>query len=626
MSRGQKFLLLPQRLQLTFEALDAVKAGVGLGVRLSGPNGVGKSAILFLTHLLCIARGLPAVYMPRAEELVNAARHVGGGDAFILEIFWRQNADIIIGNHALRGIFVAALQGAQDPFSPNVMAQLRSAVGKPGLRGIAIIMDEVQHITAEVRASGLPTAPTSVLESGRYFVTNWHDWTSGNAVFQRMSAASAHAERDTNLPDGESHRLRIVEPMQTEVRTALQAAPNSPAYVHDPATREYVVSIAGNVLRKLVTAAALLPPSSKPTKAQLMHLWQTMWESMRINCKRWLDSLPVAERSKTSTEVMTLLSGKILWGATTVLYDTGIVYRSSASPYVRPISAVAAAVLLRVTSAYGNATRLQLSTISDGRQRGFELERQVLANLDGFLSTHGVPSKLLDGMPSDALNMPCSYSLPFKLLDEVIALDVPVLYRPIDLTYPCDGVLMPASSDAGGAVHILECSTIDPTNSARVQKVGGYFKPDGVFTRLKAMNSGRDVLVALFYDADLPVRASLSAVVIDISSGTVPPPPPSSHASATAADGSAGALASDSHSAAEVHAPTAVASSARDASAASSLAPLRSPGKGKGVKKSGKKPEHARGVPEHARGVAGLGTVVRVVDAPSLLSPLGLLV
>ena len=619
MSREQKFLLLPQRLQLTFEALDAVKAGVGLGVRLSGPNGVGKSAILFLTHLLCTARGLPAVYIPSAEELVSAARKEGGGDAFILATFWRQNADIIIGNHDLRGIFIAALQGAQHPFSLDVMEQLRVAVGKPGLRGIAIIMDEVQHITAEVRTSGFSTAPSSVIESGRYFATDWHAWTNANAVFQRMSAASAHAERDTNLPAGESHRLRIVEPMQPEDCAALQAAPNSPAYVHDPATREYVVRITGNVLRNLVTAAALLPPRRKPTKAQLMHLWQTMWESMRTNCDGWLKSLSETERSATSKEIMALLSGKIMWGATKVLYDTGIVYRSSASPNVHPISAVAAAVLLRVTSAYGNATRSQLSTMSDGRERGLELERQVLASLDSFLSTHGVPSKLLNGMPSDALNMPCNYSLPFELLSEVVALDVPVLYRPIDLTYPCDGILMPASSDAGGAVHILECSTTDPTNSARVRKVGGYFKPDGVFTRLKAMNSGRDVFVALFYDADLPVRAALSAGAIDISSGTVPPPPPSSHASATAADGSAEALASDSHSAAEVHAPTAVASSARDASAASSLAPLQSPGEEKGAKKSDKKPEHARGV-------AGLGKVVRVVDAPSLLRPLGLLV
>lgn len=137
--RGQNVLLITQRLRCAFEVVEAVKKGLPLGARLSGPNGVGKSAILFLVHLICTALRLPAVYIPRAESLVNAAHQEGGGDAYILKTFFEQNADLILEIPALRRVFVAALQDAGRPFTPDVMEQLRGAVGMPGLPGLAVI-------------------------------------------------------------------------------------------------------------------------------------------------------------------------------------------------------------------------------------------------------------------------------------------------------------------------------------------------------------------------------------------------------------------------------------------------------------------------------------------------------
>lgn len=304
---------------------------------------------------------------------MSAARQAGGGDAFILDAFWRQNADLIIELPVMRRIFVAALLDADRPFTPDTMDQLRAAVGEPGLPSLAIIMDEVQHITAEVKASTLPTASATVLEAGRYFATNWYDWSNSNSKFQRISAASAHADRDVKLPDGESHRLRIVEPLDPRDREALQAEPDSPAFVHDTAARRYVNDIAGTVLRKLVQCAKLLPPNSAPSKAQLQTLWRRMWNDMCIDCERWLGSLPETERFKAAREVMPLISGQLQWGSAKVLYDTGIVFRSAASEFVRPISLAATAVLLRVTSAYHAATAPRLSSITDGRERGIRI-------------------------------------------------------------------------------------------------------------------------------------------------------------------------------------------------------------------------------------------------------------
>lgn len=512
--RTETLLLLRPRLERALELVDAVATGTKLGVHLSGPNGVGKSTAAMLAYFLCAARRLPAVYIARAESWVEAARHENGGDAFLLDAMWRQNADLIIAHPGLRSVFQAALRGDKSPFTFAVMDALRKQVGTPALRGFAVIVDEVQHITKSVEQGRVPNPAPEVQRAGEYFATSWHDWTNDNMVFQRMTCASAHAKRDTNLPDGEQHRLRIVEPLDPADRDALQNAAASPAYVRAPRTitpttpnaREYVVSVTGNILRKLITAASLLPRDCDVSEAQLHQMWHAMWDAMVRDCRGWLSSLDGAQRERALHTVMDVVSGKVRWSSATALYDTGIVYRSAASEYVQPISMAAGAVLLHVVNAHTLSARKPLSSISDGAERGYELQRQVLARLDGFDSPSGVPTKLLDGTPAPSLDLRCSYSLPFSDDKEVVARDVPVLYRPVDPNYPCDAILMPAASDATARICFIECSVTDPLHSNRVTKVQKWFAPTGVVTRLGSL-SGRPATVVLVYDGLLRLRA-----------------------------------------------------------------------------------------------------------------------
>lgn len=96
----------------------------------------------------------------------------------------------------------------------------------------------------------------------------------------------------------------------------------------------------------------------------------------------------------------------------------------------------------------------------------------------------GVPCKLLDGTRAPALDLQCSYSLPFSDLNDVIELNVAVLYRPVSLTFPCDAILMPAAG-SGGVVYVIKCGTTDPTLADRVSKVGDYFRGAGVVKALQ---------------------------------------------------------------------------------------------------------------------------------------------
>lgn len=572
---AQKLLLFPQRLERALELVTAVETGRPFGVQLSGPNGVGKSATALLAYLICVARSMPAVYISSAESWVSEARQAGGGDAFLLKAFWKQNADIIIKTPALRKVFMAALQDAPDAFAGRlealrdatlvkapVPAPLGTAAVAPASHGtttrtclprrrLAVICDEVQHITRAVKAAQVESTPTEDRRSGAYFSTDWYSWTNANSkAFQRMSAASAHAERDTKLPDGEKRRrLRIMEPLHPDDRAALQAFRHSPAYVKDPTAREHVVHVAGNILRKLVMAAELLPRDGATTKADLRSMRQDLWEDMMKDCEAWFESVPMDKRADTARDVMNIIRGDVLWSDATKLYDAGIVYRLAdfKRHEVHPVSAFASAVLLRVTSRHILRERKPLSSLS-GVARGIELEAQVLAALDSVELLQGVPSKLLDGSIAPRIELRCGYSLPFTKLSEVVARDVPVLYRPNNPNYPCDAIRMPADDDPDGKVCLLECSVEDPLDADRVRKVRKWNEPQGVATQLAAQ-SGRKVSVALFYDDTLRTRerSNLSDDVKAMSFGAASPAASSPDA---AADGTVTATAAGAASAA----------------------------------------------------------------------------
>lgn len=145
----------------------------GSGVLLSGPNGVGKSGVGFLSYLLCAARRLPVVYLSRTETWVHAAQR-GEGDGHLLSEFWEQNADLIAASEPLRAVFAAALRDEAGAFTSHVMDALRRTARRHQL-GIGIILDEVQHITAAVLNLNAPAVTQGERAAGSYFRHNWHD-------------------------------------------------------------------------------------------------------------------------------------------------------------------------------------------------------------------------------------------------------------------------------------------------------------------------------------------------------------------------------------------------------------------------------------------------------------------
>ena len=494
-----QLLLFPQRLRLAWEFVSAVVGAVdGSGVLLSGPNGVGKSGVGFLAYLMCAARRLPVVYLSRTETWVQAAQR-GEGDLFLLSAFWEQNADLIAASAPLRAVFAGVLRDESGTFTPQVMDALRRTARRHCL-GIGLILDEVQHITAAVLRGDKSDSSTPAFAAGSYFRNNWHDWMNDNSVFARMSIASAHGERDFKLPSGEEHRLRIVEPLTDSQREVLQSHPDSPAYVNDAHARERIVFYSGNVLRALTEAARSLSSGGADLQRQLSRQLEQVHTGMQVDCDRWFVSLPEEERIVAAAQCKELLAGKMSWRTAKGLYDAGIMYRTADSDALRPVSAIASSSYLTAAARYilRAASSMPLSSITDGRQRGFALEARVLARLTTASTLVG--TKSLDGNHADALILCVSYALPFEDLSEVVQRESPVLYQPLSLTYPCDGIIV---GDAEGTIVVLECSTSVPTIEKRATKVLKYFRPDGVVSVLAKRFTQLPLTVALVFDGDL---------------------------------------------------------------------------------------------------------------------------
>jgi hypothetical protein len=156
-------LALPQRVELASEFVRAVRNRTkDFGTLVSGPNGVGKSGVGLLAYLLCLHHGLLVAYIPRGKAWVHAAQR-GRGDAYLMKMFWMQNADIIAASEPLRGVFHAVMTGRDDPFGDagRMMEALQDVVAAAGGPCAGVIIDEAQKITGEEGQACNVHAPTA---------------------------------------------------------------------------------------------------------------------------------------------------------------------------------------------------------------------------------------------------------------------------------------------------------------------------------------------------------------------------------------------------------------------------------------------------------------------------------
>lgn len=157
------------------------------GVLISGPNGVGKSTVGLITAYACIASRLLVVFIPSAHAWVASASK-GAPDTFFLELFVKQNADMICASDVLYPVFSEYFHGRKE-LDGETMSELETVLKANPALGVGVIVDEVQAISDEV------LYPTKAEIETRYFRYNWHNWIGGlGPLFVRMDIASSNGD------------------------------------------------------------------------------------------------------------------------------------------------------------------------------------------------------------------------------------------------------------------------------------------------------------------------------------------------------------------------------------------------------------------------------------------------
>ena len=510
---------VPGRAALVHELLQSMDKDevhhLKSGVLLTGPNGVGKSAVGLQAFLCCLAQGRFAVYIADAKSWVAAAR-TGRGDEFLLELFFMQNVDKIAASPELCAVFAARLRGI--PLDGSVMGALRTLLDtRPG-PAVAVIVDEVQNIKQAIANGSPATAAHELQRSAAYFGNGWASWNADNLCFVRMDIASSHGTRELKLPSGDEGRLRLVRPWPLETAAVALAATASPAFVRQAKAHARILHIAGGVVRRLIQCRENLPAASKASAADLDIMEFHMREIMMEDCGHWLRTqLDDAGRLEVARTIVPLFRGKVSWALVKGAYDAGLVaLLSDSNVLVSPVSPVAASVLHQQLAAVLRAHYRSLESIESITDIGFKLERPVRALLDPRNQT--LSTKRLNGKPGPGVHVRVDYMLPFHELNDMVAsASNSILYIPDAEGYPCDAIVLPptaataqpakSGNEEEAPILVMECSEMDPRTSDCVSKCMRWFEDRneklGLISQLKAAHPGRPITILLFWPGKL---------------------------------------------------------------------------------------------------------------------------
>ena len=500
-----------QRLKLAHEFVDAVASGRrDFGVLLSGPNGVGKSAVGLQAFFSCFARRLPVVYIPAASKWVAAAGD-GRGDAFFLTELMRQNADLVAADPSLREVLAPALE--DGPFDSALMRQLHEALTESRVPAVGVITDEVQAITKAL-AAGRAAGATSIIEkaSSNYF-SLWEDWQCGNRHFRRMDIASSHGRRELTLPSGECHRLRCVRPWTAAVTAAAVSKPESPLYLHSEQARDRIVFTSGGIPRTLFRgkerlASMLLYRTEREALTRVVRELELMLEE---SAQRWWATLDDISKDAAASSMLDMMRGELEWQRCKGAYDEGLVARCDEGTNVTPVSSVAASALVKLLAPYGRGSHKPLSNCAAGADRGHELERQII---DLLADVHvALPAQLFDGSAAPDVSARARLALPFDCMATEVKVrnGGPTLYIPRSKVFACDAVTVPASNAPHEPIVVWEASVTDPRDPERVAKCVKWFEPGGIIPALRTAHPDRGIVCAFCFPEALLANKNLTA-------------------------------------------------------------------------------------------------------------------
>ena len=467
-------------------------------------DGSGKSAICLTTFLFCFARGLPVVYIPKADLWVESSESKADARRYFMEKFFVQNADIIAESSDLAPFFADQLN--DEPVSGDAYVKFAEALRSRCMPKCGMIVDEAQKLIESASEQPQTTRDGEVIlkKDGSplmkiFFAADFTIWTSYSGSFCSQLCASSHGLREFTLPSGESHRLRFVTPFSPNTGRSLLQHEDSPFFVKpedgdaDGQTLTANMEAATGWMPRPMQQAAE-ECRKKGSKAGMDNFKFVRYAEMRyLSDKKWLGAMSTKNQFAALHRIPDLILGKYQFNPLEKqLYDHGVLFVNE-SGHFQPVSNLAADMLFRM---HVEETQTNADPEASFYWRDVEI---AVAKAISYSWGKRVPVLSLDGektmtIPFGANELKLFVGGTFADASECIVQDEKntILYIPRDSQFTCDMFLLPPVGSEDPIV-VIDVSIADPYSTDRIKKYKRWQELT-VVPRLKEKFPSHDVV------------------------------------------------------------------------------------------------------------------------------------
>jgi len=347
----QNFLLTEQRLEIAKEVIGAIGQGPlketrDNGLCLSGPQGVGKSALNYLLASIAYVRGWRLQYIPLCGEWAELETDELRADYFNLQ-YKCLNDNLPAPKQRLRqGRKISNTKkkrlqqvNTQVSLQANLLKDLRDTTDKP----VLIILDEHNELYRWRELVVVPPPPqTPDLKRYQYkslaYFSRFTKWTSltGPRLYTIYSG-SAHSEFEDNLPSGEQTKLRFLRPFDEPEAVKLIEELRIPEKVGRTASAIYDLVTGG--LPRHISLLAVDEPKSLTAWASAMVL--ALLRAVQMTSSQ----LDPDNKKNFVAFIGARLTGQSFPYHSSIWYDKGFLYKTSFEDPPQIINPIARASL-----------------------------------------------------------------------------------------------------------------------------------------------------------------------------------------------------------------------------------------------------------------------------------------
>jgi hypothetical protein len=490
--KGMKIVLDQQRMTLINEFVESMEVGEGpppreYGVLLSGSEGAGKSAICFLTFLVCFARGLPVTYIPAADIWVSGGETEMEAQAFFMREFFRHNADLMVDacspSSELRPYFEDQL--SDTPIRPNSYTDFASDLSDGKISfPCGFIVDRVQTMTeAAERIEYLPVPGKTYYMEGHsiyedHFLQDFTVWSGPSRAFCSQLTGTVYAQRELDLRmKSEDHRLRLVHPMQPDDVKVLLNCEESPFFASKTlaASSDRIIELTGCMPRSIDNLAMMareaddIHDSAAIDRKLEQFEWSEVHKRDEIATERWWQHIPDESRDAAAEQILRILKREEPFSHDIrSLYDYGIVHRTASIGIVYPISRPVETALHLI---YGRHMESRAIRISDDytfkKQVRVAIHRKNGGPIEGYSFRYPRRPALCTSCVADMVYYfnDVSEIKPHPRCD--------ILWINMDDNFICDGIVVPPAGTISEdkPVQIIHASVLNPFSAVRLEAV-----------------------------------------------------------------------------------------------------------------------------------------------------------